>query len=76
MAKGCVDMDDETCTYTIGLGAKDYPAIAIEKADLVITLGYDMVEYHPHLWNPSADKRIIHCDFIPSEIDENYRIET
>ena len=76
MAKGCVDMDDETCTYTIGLGSKDYPAIAIEQADLVISLGYDMVEYHPALWNPTADKRIVHCDFIPSEIDENYRIET
>jgi acetolactate synthase-1/2/3 large subunit len=76
MAKGCIDMDEEACTYTIGLGAKDYPAIAIEKADLVISLGYDMVEYHPRLWNPSADKKIIHCDFIPSEIDENYRIET
>jgi acetolactate synthase-1/2/3 large subunit len=75
MAKGCVDMDDPTCLYTIGLGAKDYPAIAIEEADVVLCLGYDMVEYHPRLWNPNNDKRIIHCDFIPSEIDENYRIE-
>ncbi len=75
MAKGCVDMDDDTCLYTIGLGSKDYPAVAVEAADLVICLGYDMVEYHPHLWNPNGDKRIVHCDFIPSEIDENYRIE-
>ena len=75
MAKGCVDMDDETCLYTIGLGSKDYPAIAIEAADLVISLGYDMVEYHPHLWNPNGDKKIVHCDFIPSEIDEHYRID-
>ncbi|MBW2385005.1 MAG: acetolactate synthase large subunit [Deltaproteobacteria bacterium] len=75
MAKGCVDMDDETSLYTIGLGSKDYPSIAIEAADLVICLGYDMVEYHPHLWNPKGDKRIVHCDFIPSEIDENFRIE-
>lgn len=75
MAKGCIDLNDETCVYTIGLGARDYPAVAVEEADLVITLGYDMVEYHPRLWNPKADKRIVHCDFIPSEIDENYRIE-
>src|SRR5690606_21288521 len=52
-----------------------YPTIAIEKADLVLCLGYDMVEYHPHLWNPTGDKRIVHCDFIPSEIDEHYRID-
>ena len=75
MAKGCVDKDSEACLYTIGLQAKDYPAIAIEESDLIITLGYDMVEYHPRLWNPEGKHRIVHIDFIPSEIDENYRLE-
>ncbi|MDZ7839765.1 MAG: acetolactate synthase large subunit [Gammaproteobacteria bacterium] len=75
MAKGCVDMDAEQCVYTIGLGAKDYPAYCIEHSDLVISLGYDMVEYHPELWNPGGGKRVVHIDFIPSEIDENYRPE-
>lgn len=75
MAKGCVDMDDECCTYTIGLQSRDYPALAIANADLVITLGYDMVEYHPSLWNPDSNKRIIHIDFIPAEIDEDYRLD-
>ncbi len=75
MAKGALDMDDPHCGFTIGLGAKDVPAVAIERADLVISLGYDMVEYHPKLWNPTGSHRIVHCDFIPSEIDENYRIE-
>eukprot|EP01052_Picozoa_sp_SAG31_P043784 SAG31_NODE_7410_length_1696_cov_1.703193_2_plen_97_part_00 len=51
MAKGCVDMDAEYCLYTIGLGTKDIPARAIANADLVITLGYDIVEYHPKNWN-------------------------
>lgn len=75
MAKGCVDMDDEECAYTIGLQARDYPAVAIDQADLVITLGYDMVEYHPRLWNPGSHKRIVHIDFIPAEIDEDYRLD-
>ncbi|MBW3543689.1 MAG: acetolactate synthase large subunit [Planctomycetes bacterium] len=75
MAKGCVDMDDERCVYTVGLQARDHAACAIEAADLVLTLGYDMVEYHPRLWNPKGDKRIVHMDFIPAEIDENYRLE-
>lgn len=75
MAKGCVDMDSEECVYTIGLGAKDYPAYCIEESDLVISVGYDMVEYHPELWNPQGKHRIIHIDFIPSEIDEHYRAE-
>lgn len=75
MSKGAVDMDADYCLYTIGLGAKDIPTLAIDEADLVITLGFDMVEYHPHLWNPNADKAIIHADFLPAEIDEHYHPE-
>lgn len=75
MAKGCVDVDSEYCLYTIGLGSKDLPTKVIDDADLVITLGFDMVEYHPHLWNPNGDKRIIHADFLPAEIDADYHPE-
>jgi len=42
---------------------------------LVMTLGYDMVEYHPRLWNAGRDKHIIHIDFQPAEIDEYYQPE-
>jgi acetolactate synthase-1/2/3 large subunit len=76
MAKGCVDMDADYCLYTIGLGSKDIPTLAIDEADLVITLGFDMVEYHPKLWNPNKDKKILHADFLPAEIDEHYHPET
>ncbi len=72
MAKGAVDLDADYCLYTIGLGSKDLPTLVIDDADLVITLGFDMVEYHPRLWNPNGDKDIIHADFLPSEIDANY----
>ena len=73
MAKGCVDMDSDYCLYTVGLGAKDLVACALDASDLVITLGYDMVEYHPHLWNPGQNKNILHIDFLPAEIDAHYR---
>ena len=76
MAKGSVDMDAEYCLYTVGLGSKDRVSMAIDDADLVITLGFDMVEYHPHLWNANRDKRILHADFLPAEIDEHYHPET
>lgn len=75
MAKGSVDMDAPYCLYTIGLGSKDRVSLAIDDADLVITLGFDMVEYHPELWNPAGDKTIIHADFLPAEIDDNYHPE-
>jgi len=72
MAKGAVDCDDEHCLFTIGLQARDLPVSAIEASDLVITIGYDMVEYPPRLWNPRGDKKIIHIDFLPAEIDNKY----
>ncbi len=76
MAKGCVDMDTDYCLFTVGLGSKDRISMVIDDADLVITLGFDMVEYHPRLWNPDKDKRILHADFLPAEIDEHYHPET
>jgi acetolactate synthase-1/2/3 large subunit len=76
MAKGCVDMDADYCLFTIGLAAKDVGDCGLAAADLIITLGYDMVEYHPRLWNPDGNKDIIHADFLPAEIDANYHPET
>lgn len=76
MAKGSVDMDADYCLYTVGLGSKDRIGKVIDDADLVITLGFDMVEYHPQLWNPSGDKKIVHADFLAAEIDEYYHPET
>ncbi|MCZ0953963.1 MAG: acetolactate synthase large subunit [Rhodospirillaceae bacterium] len=75
MAKGAVDRSADYCLFTIGLGAKDLPTLVIDEADLVISLGFDMVEYHPRLWNPNRNKRIIHADFLPAEIDDHYHAE-
>ena len=76
MAKGCVDMDADYCLYTIGLQSKDVVACAMDAADVVLCLGYDMVEYHPYLWNAQGTKHVIHADFLPAEIDEDYHPET
>ncbi len=75
MAKGAVDLNADYCLYTIGLQSKDFVSCAIDASDLIITVGYDMVEYHPQLWNQDKSKRIIHIDFLPAEIDEHYHPE-
>ncbi len=72
MGKGCVDRDADHCLFTIGLQQKDYGALAVDDADLIVTIGYDMVEYPPRLWNGSGDKKIVHIDFDPAEIDIHY----
>jgi acetolactate synthase-1/2/3 large subunit len=72
MAKGIMPFSNELCIGTIGLKARDLPWFAFEKADVVICIGYDMVEYHPDMWNPNNDKTIIHIDALPAEVDANY----
>ena len=75
MAKGAVDRDDPRCLYSIGLQSRDHASVAIDASDLVITVGYDMVEYPPRLWNAGASQHVVHLDFIPAEIDEHYQLE-
>jgi acetolactate synthase-1/2/3 large subunit len=75
MGKGAIPRQSPQCLFTAGLQAKDYATCAIDASDLVIAIGYDLVEYHPRLWNPQGDKRILHLDFLPAEIDEHYRPE-
>jgi acetolactate synthase-1/2/3 large subunit len=66
MAKGSVDMDAEHCLFTIGLQQKDHGGLAVDDADLVLTIGYDMVEYPPRLWNPDGAKPVVHIDYPPA----------
>jgi acetolactate synthase I/II/III large subunit len=72
MAKGVMPFSNELSLGTIGLKARDLPWFAFEKADCVICIGYDMVEYHPDMWNPDNDKTIVHIDALPAEVDGNY----
>ena len=74
MGKGAVSMDNEHCLYTMGLGAGDYNNLAFDTADLVISCGYDLVEYSPSAWNRTNKdgKKIIHMDFWPAEVDRDY----
>ena len=72
MAKGVMPFTNELSLGTIGLKARDLPWFAFEKADVIICVGYDMVEYHPDMWNPAGDKTIIHIDALPAEVDEHY----
>src|SRR5262245_26849930 len=73
MAKGCVPYDDELCLLSAGLQARDYVSCGFEKADLIVSVGYDPVEYAPRFWNPGRATPIIHIDFTPAEVDSYYQ---
>jgi len=44
----------------------------LEAADLVITVGYDPVEYDPQIWNKGRDRKIIHIDILSADLDNFY----
>ena len=75
MAKGVFPDSDPLSLYTIGLQARDYAAVVMEQADVVIAVGYDFVEYAPCFWNAGRDKRIVHIDVSPAEVDEHYIVD-
>ncbi|WP_040727820.1 acetolactate synthase large subunit [Thiomicrorhabdus sp. Kp2] len=72
MAKGVLPCSNELSLGTIGLQAHDYISCGIDRADVVVCVGYDIVEYHPHLWNRNPETKIIHIDTQPAEVDEFY----
>jgi acetolactate synthase-1/2/3 large subunit len=72
MAKGVISDKSDRHLHTIGIREADHASIAMREADLVIAIGYDLVEYSPKHWNGSLDKKIIHIDFTPAESDTYY----
>lgn len=73
MGKGVIPMDSKYSLWTIGIPQKDYVNEAIDRADLVICIGYDLVEYSPAKWNPNEDKAIIHIATRPAHINKHYQ---
>ncbi len=75
MGKGAIDDRSHLSLLTVGLQARDHVLTGFDRADLVISVGYDLVEYAPARWNPDGTKRIVHIDTQPAEVDAAYRPE-
>ena len=75
MGKGAMDDRSHLSLMAVGLQTRDHVLSGFDRADLVVSVGYDPVEYAPSWWNPDRSKRIIHIDTTPSEVDAAYRPE-
>ncbi len=75
MGKGLLDYRDERFVGTVGLQSRDYALAGFEDADVVLTVGFDLVEHAPVNWNPDRDKRIVCVDTAPVEVDEHFVTE-
>jgi acetolactate synthase I/II/III large subunit len=72
MGKGLIPADDPHALGATGLQAGDYAMAGFDDADVVVTVGYDLVEHAPRHWNPAGDKTIICIDTLAAEIDAHY----
>jgi acetolactate synthase-1/2/3 large subunit len=75
MAKGVLSFSNPMSLGTVGLQSRDIVSCAFDNADVIICVGFDMVEYHPNLWHQDIKKKIIHIDMSPAEVDEYYILE-
>ncbi|CAN5670603.1 acetolactate synthase large subunit [soil metagenome] len=74
LGKGVFPDDHANALGTIGFMVKDYANFGFDRADVVVAVGYDLVEYSPARWNPLADKQILHVHRTVAEVDANYTL--
>jgi acetolactate synthase-1/2/3 large subunit len=72
MGKGVIPYTHPLALWTVGLQQRDHITCAFERSDLVIAVGYDLIEYSPKKWNPEGTLPIIHIGMTPAEIDSSY----
>lgn len=72
MGKGVLSDASERSLFATGIHRHDYVNCGIDRADLIITIGYSIVEYPPYVWNRNLDKKIVHIDFTEAACDKYY----
>jgi acetolactate synthase-1/2/3 large subunit len=76
MAKGVLDPFAQHSLPPVGLqrpGADLANVKLLADADVVIAVGYDLVEWAPVIWNPKRDKTVVHVDSTAAELDGHYQ---
>lgn len=71
MGKGVIPADSKLHLGTLGV-QNDYILCGIEAADIVITIGFDHVEYSPRFWNRGTTKKTVHIHSNHPEVDASY----
>ena len=73
MGKGVIDENHKLCLSTAALSQDDFIHCAIDRADLIINVGHDVIEKPPFFMENEDDaKKVIHVNFFPSEVDDTY----
>jgi acetolactate synthase I/II/III large subunit len=71
MGKGVVDERHALFLGTAALSSNDYLHCAVDRADLVINVGHDVVE-KPPFFMEAGGKKVVHVNFKAAQVDEVY----
>jgi acetolactate synthase I/II/III large subunit len=72
MGKGVLSDASMYSLYAAGMHGRDYINCGIDRADLIVTIGYNIVEYPPYVWNRGLDKKIVNVDFVEAKTDRYF----
>jgi acetolactate synthase-1/2/3 large subunit len=72
MGKGAVSDRLDCSLMTLDSGPNEEASEAIERADCVVAVGYDIAEHDPKSWNPDLETSIVHVDYEPAEVYRHY----
>ncbi|MCD8379794.1 MAG: acetolactate synthase large subunit [Lachnospiraceae bacterium] len=73
MAKGIIPYTSKYSLWTIGITQRDYQNLCLDMADLVIAVGYDIVEFAPRKWNQDGNHTILHIDTRSAHINKFFQ---
>ncbi|WHY85168.1 acetolactate synthase large subunit [Neobacillus novalis] len=74
MAKGILAKGNPQNFYTFGFTEKDYVLRGFEEADLLVVIGFDMIEKLPSEWNKKKVP-VIHISASAADVDEYYPVK-
>jgi acetolactate synthase I/II/III large subunit len=69
MGKGSVASGTHLYMGTAALSERDYVHQAIDRADLILSIGHDTIEKPPFLMGPEGPK-VIHVGYVPATVEE------
>ena len=72
LGKGVLGDDHPCSLFAFGIHRRDYVNYIVDRADLVICVGYQTLEYPPSLWNPGVDRDILNVDFVPANTEVSF----
>lgn len=75
MAKGILPFTHPRNLFTVGKKPRDINMRPLHHADLIIAIGFDLVEYDPVDWNLDQSRKVLNIHSTPADTDTHFPVE-